>query len=340
MGATVIRTVSEVYAKDYGVRADGVTDDAAAIQAALDFAATNLRAVVVLPHGTMMISAKLYVPNKVMLRGAGEFRTTIKAHASFPSSTAMVEVGAAADSFAFGAGCEALTIDCNSKAGSIGIFSTKMQEDASIRNVVVTNYMQYGLRFETPAENFTIEDVYILASTSATTCDGIYLYVIPWCSIHRATIDPNSGAKTGYGINMNASRAVMWCVHVEQHSRGIIFDNTSTGAAFDVSGSNMTYLVEISASAGAAITLVSLKKGASVTAALNDNLNSKVVTADIAMYNVGDLHVSGGKVLAKSGIGVGNSAAATTPGAVTKKIQVFDETGASLGFLAVYGAIT
>jgi hypothetical protein len=35
-----------------------------------------------------------------------------------------------------------------------------------------------------------------------------------------------------------------------------------------------------------------------------------------------------------------NVAAATTPGAVTGKLELFDETGASLGFLAIYDAIT
>lgn len=41
-----------------------------------------------------------------------------------------------------------------------------------------------------------------------------------------------------------------------------------------------------------------------------------------------------------TGIGVGNSAAATTPGAVVKKIQVFNEAGTSIGYLAVYDGIT
>ena len=47
-----------------------------------------------------------------------------------------------------------------------------------------------------------------------------------------------------------------------------------------------------------------------------------------------------GKVLSTAGLGVGNSAAATTPGTVTKKIEVFDAAGVSLGFVAVYDAIT
>jgi len=45
-------------------------------------------------------------------------------------------------------------------------------------------------------------------------------------------------------------------------------------------------------------------------------------------------------LLAVGSLGVANSAAATTPGTVTKKIEIFDASGASLGFIAVYDAIT
>ena len=46
------------------------------------------------------------------------------------------------------------------------------------------------------------------------------------------------------------------------------------------------------------------------------------------------------KVLAPGGIGVGNSVAATTPGSITKKIEVFDANGISLGFIPVYNSIS
>lgn len=46
------------------------------------------------------------------------------------------------------------------------------------------------------------------------------------------------------------------------------------------------------------------------------------------------------KLLATGGVGVGNSAVATTPGTVVKKIEIFDASGVSLGFIAVYDAIT
>lgn len=49
---------------------------------------------------------------------------------------------------------------------------------------------------------------------------------------------------------------------------------------------------------------------------------------------------SGDKLVANGGLGVGNSASATTPGTVVKKMEVFDASGASLGFVPVYDAIT
>jgi hypothetical protein len=47
-----------------------------------------------------------------------------------------------------------------------------------------------------------------------------------------------------------------------------------------------------------------------------------------------------GKFTAVTGLGVGNSVAATTPGTVVKKVEIFNAAGASLGFIPVYDAIT
>lgn len=47
-----------------------------------------------------------------------------------------------------------------------------------------------------------------------------------------------------------------------------------------------------------------------------------------------------GKFLAAAGIGVGNSAAASALGTLTRKMEVFDAAGASIGFVPIYGSIT
>ncbi|MBA5222228.1 hypothetical protein [Streptomyces griseoaurantiacus] len=46
------------------------------------------------------------------------------------------------------------------------------------------------------------------------------------------------------------------------------------------------------------------------------------------------------KMIAALGLGVGNSASATTLGTVTKKMEVFDASGNSLGFVPIYSSIT
>jgi hypothetical protein len=45
-------------------------------------------------------------------------------------------------------------------------------------------------------------------------------------------------------------------------------------------------------------------------------------------------------VTVTSGPEIGTAIAATTPGAVTHRIEVFDTAGASLGYLAVYDGIS
>lgn len=83
-----------------------------------------------------------------------------------------------------------------------------------------------------------------------------------------------------------------------------------------------------------------------VTEAFRANASAMLIPG---AHNARDLGITGtrwrtgffaGKVQATGGIGVGNSAAATTPGTVTKKMEVFDADGASLGFVAIYDAIT
>jgi hypothetical protein len=63
------------------------------------------------------------------------------------------------------------------------------------------------------------------------------------------------------------------------------------------------------------------------------------VTVD-DLASTGDITTDSGKVLAAGGLGVGNSAAATTPGSIVKKVQIFDADGNSIGYIPVYDSIT
>ena len=66
---------------------------------------------------------------------------------------------------------------------------------------------------------------------------------------------------------------------------------------------------------------------------MNDAGNSVTSTPVIIDFVNGNLRLTGS-------LGVGNTAAATTPGTVTRKMEVFDASGSSLGFMPIYNAIT
>ena len=49
---------------------------------------------------------------------------------------------------------------------------------------------------------------------------------------------------------------------------------------------------------------------------------------------------SGDKLIATAGLGVGNAASASTPGTCVKKMEVFDASGGSLGYVPIYSSIS
>ena len=69
-------SVFDVYASDYGVVADGVTDDTSAMQAAAAYASEN-KFNLTLPAGTIMVSS-FRIPSNIWVKGVGIDRTIIK----------------------------------------------------------------------------------------------------------------------------------------------------------------------------------------------------------------------------------------------------------------------
>lgn len=68
-----------INAKDYGVVANGTTDDTVALQAAVTAAANSSKpGILHLPPGTIKITAEVTIPASVIIRGAGGLRTKIQ----------------------------------------------------------------------------------------------------------------------------------------------------------------------------------------------------------------------------------------------------------------------
>lgn len=135
------------------------------------------------------------------------------------------------------------------------------------------------------------------------------------------------GAVTHFRLNTAGSGNFQFYGHV-LHSPGVGAGTKYFGAI--PSGANMEVYPF----------LHSVWSGGMVLGATAGATIAQPAAGEIVVPTGTNLTVSADKALFSAGIGVGNSAVAATPGTVTKKIEIFDAAGASLGFIAVYDAIT
>ncbi len=277
-------------ALDYGAKGDGVTDDTAAINSAITAARAGVGGGrVTFPHGTYIVSSQIKVPSYVSLEGNGSPEAcVIKASGSFPINTALVQLGdpAILAGFNFGMYFKNLTVDCNNIAGSIGIQSTQMNETCSIFNVVINHYMATGISISSGnAQNWYIQDVWILSAAAATACTGILLRAVPSrVSIRGVTlVTQGANVSTLPGIDLQTTTGCVFIegCHIESHQIGILVGNDTANygqaVIFNVVGySNMATLVKLSNFAISCV-LGGLDKY-SATNILIDNTNGVTLT--------------------------------------------------------------
>ncbi len=89
---------SEYYVTEFGAVGDGITDDAAAIQAAIDAAVTAGGGIVYFPAGTYLIGTTLsWTGDNIILLGAGKDVTIIRDHANLGANRLIYLQGTALD---------------------------------------------------------------------------------------------------------------------------------------------------------------------------------------------------------------------------------------------------
>lgn len=129
---------------------------------------------------------------------------------------------------------------------------------------------------------------------------------------------------------------------------GLELDTPSVGAGSSITNA---YGLNVLPVTTAATTNYGVAIGAATTQTLWLGSNTAAVTPntgigfgsarDTNLYrSAADTLKTDDKLIAALGVGVGNSVAATTPGAVVRKMEVFDAAGASLGFVPIYNTIT
>lgn len=90
--------------------------------------------------------------------------------------------------------------------------------------------------------------------------------------------------------------------------------------------------------AGSIVNPVSITQTGIVFGGLKGSADNPLLHRNVS--GTGKILSTDGKLTAVAGLGVGNSAAATTLGSVVKKMEIFDSNGNSLGYIPIYNSIT
>lgn len=169
-----------VSVKDFGAVGDGITNDTAAIQAAITYAASTVNGAagkeVLLPTGTYLISSRITLPNRVGLRGANGRGTVIKPHSSFADSYMFHAVNGT--SSMFGSYLSDMYIDARGKNMTAVVWSQAWQETCGMYKVVVqfdgtTNYGVYMSNGYGGAALCHFDQCEIFSDSSFATATGI-----------------------------------------------------------------------------------------------------------------------------------------------------------------------
>lgn len=267
-----------VKASPYNAAGNGSTDDAAAIQAALTAAGAlngGNGGVVIMPPGIYQTSAKLTVPNKVILRGSGRSSTRIRATSGFTTNSYVVQLGPTA-SLSFSSRVEHLTIDANSVVNSSCLYTDQGQEMVGASYVTCTAFLKYGMHFGTASANWNVDNVELYPAAAGATY-GLYQDNSAGSNlIHRVTVGV-SGLLT-VGLYLKGDFAGV-AIHCENCTDGILVDGGSGMLANVTAGTvtlNITNLIRIAAAQH--LTIQGVKRYAGATNIVKDDVAVKTFT--------------------------------------------------------------
>jgi len=212
---------------DYGADPTGVSDSAAAIQAAITAASASVAgstgAVVYLPTGTYLIGTTITLPNRVGLQGANGRGTTIKPHPSF-SSQYMFHASNGTSSM-FASWIRDMFIDARGKNMTAVVYSQAWQETCGMDRVLIyfDGTTPIGFLYSDGyggAALLKLSDMEIFADSTAAFSKGIQVNQISLVGsfvlmLNNSTIAGSSANKLGLGINIVGDSLLIQGCHFE-----------------------------------------------------------------------------------------------------------------------------
>lgn len=240
----------------YGAAGNGVTDDASAIQAAINDAALTVNSgvgnTVWLRQGTYLLGSQLVIKNKVRLVGVGRSGTVLKAASGVAPATGLVRLGDGTGTV-FGCRLENLTVDCNDVASSTGVYTSEGQEQSGLLLCVVKGFTTNGVVFDSGSQHTVMDVCEVYGSGMSAPTNGVFVQNAGGTAyISRCTISGTGTATMANSINVTGSRCYIEGIHVETCTDGIdISGANSAGTIINgISGhSTVTNVVNLSTTA-------------------------------------------------------------------------------------------
>lgn len=282
-----------VSVKDFGVVADGVTDDTTSFTSALAAASGTIGgqqgATLFLPQGTTMLSSQKNIPNRVNIQGANKRGTFLRAtpgHTGPYMLTAVNGTGSMFDN-----SLKDLTVDCKDVAGLGGVISDAWQEGGGMRDVLLYNFTTYGVRFRNGfggASLCEISQSEIFGSAVTTPVVGIqvdqisavgaFMLKVRDTTIAGATI-PKS---LPIGINMVNDSLHCQNVHFEYCTSGIYLQGVGHHVLIGVTGGpGVTNVVEVSSTFTGTLSMIGCHRAGATNLLVDNRPNGYGVISSI-----------------------------------------------------------
>ena len=286
-----LRGIVDVTEPRFGAKGDGVTDDTAAIQAAIDYVAAitvvdsvigfdSFGGVVTMPPGTFLVSNTLTLRRGVTLSGAGRRATILLINAvSFPLNSRVITLGQlGSNEFAYNSLVKHLGINCAFRADLVAVESDHAAEGAGLSDVFIRGtfrpvrlYKQTGLTVPDSPTEVLLENCEFWLEGSGGPAAPRYAVDIDNCEqsqvIRFITIfDLNTNMGVGSAaVRVNGCRAEISHIHTERMETCVLITGTASGSC-QVSIESLEHYN------GNAVTGIYINNSAAATTVVADNV--------------------------------------------------------------------
>lgn len=234
--------------KDFGAVGDGVTDDTAAIQAAINalYSGTVQGGTLFFPKGTYKVTSSIYQKPRVSFLGEGSRQSTItwggaSAPLLYSAVVYCVNGTDVSPDFVFSTNIQGIGIGGNNIA-PVALAIRGHQENCRFVDILLGSFTTSGLDilpFTSINHAVSFEDIHIIPQSGTTSAVGIKASHVQKCHFKNITTDVSSGSYL-YGIRLynNPLLNVFESIHTEDCQYGFYIEGGANNVFIGVEAQN------------------------------------------------------------------------------------------------------